>query len=87
MTATFQPSAASAFAIARDALRGAGDEAVAFSGRPQEAPHSMTPAPQVKPAPMAAIRTFWPGRGRPSSRSSDSVSGIEAAEVLAMWAT
>ena len=83
MTATFQPSAASAFAIAAPMpLDAPVTSAVAFSGRAQTV-HSITPAPQVKPAPIAPSRTLWPGRRRPSSRESESVSGTEAARRVA----
>src|SRR5260221_1602999 len=40
-------------------------------------------APQVKPPPIASIRTRWPGRMRPSPTASASASGIDAAEVFA----
>src|SRR4029079_6983309 len=70
-----------------DALAGARDERGRLLGAAHEIPHSTMPAPHVKPAPIAAISTFWPGRRRLSSRSRLSVSGIEAALVLAMCAT
>ena len=59
--------------------------AVAFSGLTHPL-HSITPAPHVKPAPIAATSTLCPGRRRPSSRLRQSVSGIDAADVLPSWA-
>src|SRR5262249_49630615 len=68
-----------------DALGRASHQCCGVLWPAHEAVHSITPAPQVKPAPIAASRTLWPGRSRPSSRASDSVSGTEAADVLPSW--
>jgi hypothetical protein len=46
-------------------------------------PYSLaSTAPQVKPPPMASIRTRFPGFIRPSRTPASKASGIEAAEVL-----
>ena len=69
-----------------DALGGTGDEGDGVLGAAHDAVHSITPAPHVKPAPIAPSRTFMPGLRRPSSRERLSVSGIDAADVLPSWA-
>ena len=76
-----------------EAIEAGGGKAVALQGDGvlraghQRTPQSTIPAPHVKPAPTAPSSSRWPGRRRPSSRSSESVRGIEAADVFAMWAT
>src|SRR6185503_5641217 len=66
-----------------DPARGAGDEGAALAALAHASvPHSTTVAPQVRPAPKAAIRTRAPLARPPASRASSSATGIEAAEVL-----
>jgi len=64
-----------------DAARPAGDESTSIRAS-IHAPHWITPAPQVKPAPKAASTTFIPGSSNPRSRASASAIGRVADEVL-----
>ena len=64
-----------------DAARGAGDQCASLRS-PIHAPHWITPAPQVKPAPNAASTTFMPGSSMPRSRASASAIGRVADDVF-----
>src|ERR687895_187648 len=64
-----------------DSARGPCDESAAI-GSAVHAPHWITPAPHVKPAPKAASTTFMPGASIPRSRASASAIGSVPDEVF-----